>query len=157
MARPMRAGLRPALFLYDDAFPWKDKDAAPEKQLFPQRFTRFSIRFFIRKKTFTPSHGGFLCMIFRGFECEGFDFKVFTSAVAFLSFICWFSGGFPVWRLTLSTFHKRSPPVWMLCCPCEHFKINAFTLETIENQQTTSIVWMGEYFFRQINYVYTRA
>ena len=113
--------------------------------------------FFIRKKVFTYSHEGFLCLIFRCFECEGFDFKVFTATVAFLPFICWFSGGFPVWRLTLSTLHKRSPPVWMLCSPCEHFDFKTFTLKTVENQKKTSIAWIGEYFFREIKYVYIRA
>ena len=44
--------------------------------------------FFIRKKVFTHSHEGFLCLIFSCFECEGFDFKVFTATVAFLLFIC---------------------------------------------------------------------
>ena len=74
-----------------------------------------------------------------------------------LPFVCWFSGGFPVWRLTLSTLHKRSPPVWMLCSPCEHFDFKTFTLETVENQKKTSIAWIGEYFFREIKYVYIRA
>ena len=67
------------------------------------------------------------------------------------------SNGFPVWRLGISTLHNRSPPVWMLCCPCEHFEIKTFTLETVENQKKTSIAWIGEYFFREIKYVYIRA
>ena len=69
----------------------------------------------------------------------------------------WLRGGFPVWRLALSTLHKRSPPVWILCCPCECFVFQAFTLKTVVNQKKTNIVWMGEYYFREINYVYIRA
>ena len=37
--------------------------------------------FFIRKKVFTHSHEGFLYLIFSRFECEGYDFKVFTATV----------------------------------------------------------------------------
>ena len=80
-------------------------------------------------------------------------FKCSPPLWRFTAFICWFSDGFPVWRLTLSTLHKCSPPVWMLCCPCEHFEIKAFTLESTEYQKETGIMWMGEYIFREIKYV----
>ena len=47
--------------------------------------------------------------------------------------------------------------VWMLSCPCECFVFQAFILETTENQTETHVVWRGEYFFREIYHVYTRA
>ena len=39
--------------------------------------------FISAKKVFTPSHRVRFCLIFNGFECEGLDFQVFTSTVAF--------------------------------------------------------------------------
>ena len=52
--------------------------------------------FISAKKVFTPSRRVRFCLIFSGFECEGLDFQVFTTAVAFLSvyllILGWFSG-----------------------------------------------------------------
>ena len=43
-------------------------------------FTRTYIRFYFPKKVFTHSHNARFLLIYKGFECEGFDFKVFTWA-----------------------------------------------------------------------------
>ena len=44
-------------------------------------FTRVYIYvFYIPKKVFTRSHNARFLLIYNGFECEGFDFKVFTWA-----------------------------------------------------------------------------
>ena len=52
--------------------------------------------FLSAKKAFTPSRGARFRLIFISFECEGLDFQVFTTAVAFLSVYLlifgWFSG-----------------------------------------------------------------
>ena len=46
----------------------------------------------------------------------------------------------------------------MLCCPCEHFEIQAFTLQTDENQQQNTRRVKGECYFEEIKNVYnTRA
>ena len=46
----------------------------------------------------------------------------------------------------------------MLCCPCEHFEIKAFTLQTDENQQQNTRRVKGECYFEEIKNVYnTRA
>ena len=44
----------------------------------PHRFD-FPIRFFILKKTFTPSHEGLFFLIFSSYKCEGFAFQAFTA------------------------------------------------------------------------------
>ena len=68
-----------------------------EKQLFPQAFTRFYTLFLSAKKAFTLSRGACFRLIFSSFECEGLDFQVFTSTVAFLPRLSAdFSVGFPV-------------------------------------------------------------
>ena len=61
------------------------KYAVAEKQLFPQAFTRFYTLFLSAKKRFNPSHNARFLLIYKGFECEGLDFQVFTSTVAFIS------------------------------------------------------------------------
>ena len=44
-------------------------------------FTRAYIYvFYFPKKVFTRSHNARFLLIYNGFECEGFDFKVFTWA-----------------------------------------------------------------------------
>ena len=43
-------------------------------------FTRVYIRILFPEKLFTHSHNARFFLIFNGFECEGFDFKVFTGA-----------------------------------------------------------------------------
>ena len=48
-------------------------------------------------------------------------------------------------------------PSQSFCCPCEYLKMQAFTRKNYENQQKTRDVWRGEYFFREIKCVYTRA
>ena len=46
----------------------------------------------------------------------------------------------------------------MLDCPCEHFEIQAFTLQTDENQQQNTRRVKGECYFEEIKNVYnTRA
>ena len=48
-------------------------------------------------------------------------------------------------------------PSQSFCGPCEHLEKQAFTRKNYENQQKTRAVWRGEYFFREIKYVYIRA
>ena len=87
--------------------------------------------FLSAKKVFTPSHRVRFCLIFNGFECEGLDFQVFTSTVAFyrvyLLIFGWFSGVkayafhpsqaftarvnalLPLWTLWNQSLHTRNP------------------------------------------------
>ena len=48
-------------------------------------------------------------------------------------------------------------PSQSFCGPCEHLEKQAFTPKNYENQQKIRAVWRGEYFFREIKFVYTRA
>ena len=50
------------------------------KTSIPPKGSHASIRNFSAKKAFTPSHRARFCLIYNGFECEGFDFKVFTRS-----------------------------------------------------------------------------
>ena len=54
-----------------------------QKHLFPQKVHTLLYAFLSAKKAFTPSHRARFCLIYNGFECEGLDFQVFTSTVAF--------------------------------------------------------------------------
>ena len=96
----------------------------------PKRFTR-SIRNFSAKKAFTPSHRARFCLIYNGFECEGLDFQVFTSTVAFyrvyLLIFGWFSG------VKAYAFHPSQAftarvnallPMWTLWNQNLHARIN---------------------------------
>ena len=115
---------QPSLFIIHCTFTKKWRSNLPTSA----RKFDFPIRIFSLKKAFTPSHNACFLLIFSYFKCEGFVFQVFTAIRAWMLIFSWFRGAFPVWRLGISTLHNRSPPVWMLCCPCEHFEIQAFTL-----------------------------
>ena len=108
------------------------------------------IRIFILKKAFTPSHGACFLLIFRSFKCEGLIFQAFTPQKAFLPISSWFPAVFPVERLLFKPFTS-------IHRPCEGLKIKAFTVKTDEYQQKTRPMWRGEYLFREIKTVYTRA
>ena len=85
------------------------------------------------------------------FQMWRFGFASIHSTEAFYRYdFSWFFSGFPSWRLALSALHKvhRS---------CECLKNKTFTPGTYEFQQETRSVWRGEYFFREIINVYTRA
>ena len=72
-------------------------------------------------------------------------------------FICWFPMFFRCEGL-------RFPPFTSVHRPCECFAAHVNTLKSKPshskppvNQKKTSIVWTGEYFFREIKYVYIHA
>ena len=115
------------------------------------------IRIFIPEKSIHSFTRRLFLLDFQLFWVWRLWFLTLHSAQCFDASFFLLVNGFSVWRLALSTLHKRSPPVWMLSCPCECFVFQAFTLETTENQPETHVVWRGEYFFREIYHVYTRA
>ena len=106
--------------------------------------------FLSSKKAFTPSHEGSLRLVFRCFRCEGFDFQVFTPKRSKFVVFHWFSTIFRCKGLPFQPFTS-------IHRPCEGLKIKAFTVKTDEYQQKTRPVWRGEYLFREIKTVYTRA
>ena len=63
--------------------------------------------FYFLKKVFTPSHSVRFLLIFKGFDCEGLDFKAFTLAVSR-------SGA------------KRAAMFYSLACSCRLQGINFF-------------------------------
>ena len=94
------------------------------KHLFPPKGSHASIRNFSAKKAFTPSHRARFCMIFNGFECEGLDFQVFTSTVAFLPRV---SADF---RVAFRCEGLRFPPFTIVHRPCECFAAQMNTLKS---------------------------
>ena len=106
--------------------------------------------FLSSKKAFTPSHEGSLRLVFRCFRCEGFDFQVFTPKRSKFVVFHWFSTLFRCEGLPFQPFTS-------IHRPCEGLKIKAFTVKTDEYQQKTRPMWRGEYLFREIKTVYTRA
>ena len=112
---------------------------------------RLLYAFLIRKKSIHPFTWRIFMPDFQRIRVWRLWFQSVHRHCGVFAVFLLISNGFPVWRLGISTLHKRSPrgvnALWMLSCPCEHFEFKAFTLETVGNQKKTSIVWMGEYFF----------
>ena len=94
------------------------------KTSIPPKGSHASIRNFSAKKAFTPSHRARFCMIFNGFECEGLDFQVFTSTVAFLPRV---SADF---RVVFRCEGLRFPPFTIVHRPCECFAAQVNTLKS---------------------------
>ena len=97
--------------------------------------------FISAKKVFTPSHRARFCLIFNGFECEGLDFQVFTSTVAFLPCV---SADFQV---VFRCEGLRFPSFTSVHRPCECFAAHVNTLKSKPshskppvNQKKASIV-----------------
>ena len=122
--------------------------------------TRFArvYTYFISRKKYSPLH----------MACVSFWFSVVLSVKAWKTKHSHgqqsiHTDGERLWRVERASLHTGKPPRNQeeiginasLCC--EYLKFQAFTLETTENQTETHVVWRGEYFFREMYHVYTRA
>ena len=109
------------------------------------------IRIFIRQNSIHSFTWRVFLPDSQDFQMWRLGFASIHSTEAFYRYdFSWFFSGFPSWRLALSALHKvhRS---------CECLKNKTFTPGPYEFQQETRSVWRGEYFFREIINVYTRA